>query len=155
MRAGLAFLSMCLALSAQADVSVSFLKPEGYTDAGGNAVDVKRVTDELSRYLEKLGSRYLKPEQNLTIEVLDIDLAGRVSTRTSTDLRVMRGGADWPRMRMRYALETPGQAPRSGEEILSDHDYMRVPNRETDALAHEKRMLDDWFRARFRSARNP
>lgn len=146
-------LSMCLSMSAWAGVDIAFVQPERYTDAGFGAVETQRTTAEIAGHLEKLGKRYLQPEQNLRIEVLDIDLAGRVRAGSPGDLRVMRGGADWPRIRLRYTLESPGQAPRSGEEAISDQDYLRKLPASSESLAHEKRMLDEWFRDRFKRSR--
>jgi hypothetical protein len=33
--------------------------------------------------------------------------------------------------------------------VVSDPEYLRGPQNNLDALAREKRMLDEWFRARF------
>ena len=103
---------------------------------------------EIARHLESLGTRYLKPGQELRIEVLDINLGGRVRYNASPDVRVMRAG-DWPQVRLRYELDSPGEATRKGEEVVSDPEYLRGPQNNLDALAREKRMLDEWFRARF------
>jgi hypothetical protein len=142
---------MLFALPAGADVSVSFLDVSRYTDAGRDPIDAERNTAELGKHLEALGHRYLRPDQTLRIEVLDVDLAGRTHLRggSASDIRVLTGGADWPRMKVRYTLETRGEAPRSAEEDLSDMSYLQNPQRSGESLAYEKRMLDDWFRARF------
>ena len=151
MRTLILSISMLLPLAALADVSVSFLDASRYSDAGRGPVEVARNTAELGKHLEALGRRYLKPDQTLRIEVLDIDLAGRprFSARSANDIRVLTGGADWPRIKVKYTLETRGEAPRSAEEDISDMNYLQSPQRSNESLAYEKRMLDEWFRARF------
>jgi Protein of unknown function (DUF3016) len=60
-----------------ADVKVRFINPEHYTDAGSFGAGSSEATlAEFRSYLGKLGERLLAPGQNLTIEVLNIDLAG-------------------------------------------------------------------------------
>jgi hypothetical protein len=79
--------------------------------------------------------------------VLDIDLAGRLYPRRGgEDIRVMNGGADWPRMRLRTRWSRMARV-RSGDEQLANMNYMQRINRywETDPLRYEKQMLDDWF----------
>lgn len=69
------------ATPADAAVSVTFVDPETYTDAGLYRAYGPRsrepAMEGIRRYLEKLGARTLAPDQKLSIEVLDIDLAGR------------------------------------------------------------------------------
>ena len=148
MRAPLLILSMFLSLAAAAGVTVSFPGPERHTDAGYPAPQAQGTRGEIARHLESLGARYLKPGQEMRIEVLDINLGGRVRYNASPEVRVMRAG-DWPQIRLRYELDTPGEAQRKAEEVVSDPEYLRGPQNNLDALAREKRMLDEWFRARF------
>ena len=142
---------LLFSLPAAAGVSVAFLDSSRYTDAGSDPAEVERNTAEIAKYLEGLGNKYLKPDQMLRIEVLDIDLAGRPRMHRSSpnDIRVLNGGADWPRIKLKYTLEAKGEAPRSAEENLADMNYMMNPDRTGASLAYEKRMLDEWFRARF------
>lgn len=137
-----------LASAAWADVSVSYVKPDDYTDVPRNAVDRERVLKDFSDYFATLNKK-LPAGQNLKIEVLDIDLAGRMWPRRNggEDIRVLNGGADWPRMHLRYTLEQDGQTLRSGDEQLSNMNYMQGISRynDSDTLRYEKQMLDDWF----------
>lgn len=138
------------AASAQAAVVVSFPQPERYSDVGGWGIDPQPSIDEIGRHLQRLGNRYLSPRETLRIEVLDIDLAGQIRPfgHTQTPVRVMKGAVDWPRMTLRYTLESDGKVSETREENLSYSQYLsRTSN--NDALYHEKRMLDDWFRKRF------
>jgi len=138
---------VCLSLPAAAGVTVTF--PEaGPTDAGQTRLETQRATSDIARHLEALGARHLKPGQNLRIEVLDLNLGGRVKPQPGSDARVARAG-EWPQIRVRYELEIPGEPVRKGEEVISDREYLRGPNNDWSALGREKRMLEEWFRARF------
>lgn len=134
--------------AASAQVSVSYVKPDDYADVPRNAIERERVLKDFSNYFESWNAR-LPAGQSLKIEVLDIDLAGRMWPRRNggEDIRVLNDGADWPRMRLYYTLEQNGQILRSGDEQLSNMSYMQRINRywETDTLRYEKQMLDEWF----------
>lgn len=134
--------------AASAQVSVNFVKPEEFMDVPRGEIERGRVLKEFSRYFASFGDR-LPAGQQLQIEVLDIDLAGRTWPRQSTgdELRVLSGGADWPHLKLRYTLEENGTVLRSGESNLSDMNYLqRMPRQsDTDVLRYEKRMIDEWF----------
>src|SRR5258708_3305264 len=101
--AGLAIASS----GALAAVTVSHAEAGRHTRSGGPGA-AARTADEITRHLELLGARYLLPSQNLKIEIVDIDLAGRLrfSARRGEEIRVLDGGADWPSMKLRYTLES-------------------------------------------------
>lgn len=134
-------------------VSVSYAQDARFTDAGRTPWDRESVTQDLTRHLQSLGKQYLPADRELKVEVLDIDLAGemRPSRRTFQDVRVARGRADWPQITVRYSLVSNGQVLKSAEETISDMDYLnRTSGRYANESLHsEKRMLDDWFKARF------
>ena len=144
----------CLLIAAaqSATVTVSFTQPERYSDAGTTAPERETNLAVLAAHLKGLGQRLLPDDQALTVEVLDVDLAGSVwPSRRAGPLRIARGGADWPRIQMRYSLDIPGQEPLSGTEEVGDMDYLRhiAGYTSSGSLGHERRMLDEWFRARF------
>ena len=64
---------------------------------------------------------------------------------------MLRGKADWPRMHLRYRLESNGQVIRSGEDDLADMGYLNGINRydQGDNLRYEKKMIVDWLVQRF------
>lgn len=146
-------MAAALATVAQGAVLVTFTEPEKYVDSGRFSGDAPRMLRELEQHFQYLGSRYLRPDQTLRIEILDIDLAGeeRFRRHANQDVRVLRGGADWPRMHLRYALEGSDKPALTGEEHLSDMNYLHRPAtvRSNESLAYEKRMLEEWFRAKF------
>jgi len=145
--------SLASAAVAAGTVEVTYIKPQTFADAGQWARDVAATQAKLTKYLQSLGENYLPDGQSLSIEVIDIDRAGwqRHFRRQVDDIRVIRNGADWPRIKLRYALAANGQVMKSGEETLADLDYMghfSVYNAD-DPLRYEKRMLSDWFKTRF------
>jgi hypothetical protein len=134
--------------SAAAAVTVTYLAPEKYADVPRDSSARESMMNDLTDHFTWL-STALPPGQDLRIEVLDIDLAGREepSARAASDLRVMRGGADWPRMRLRFSVESNGQVIKRGEAQLSDMDYMAKVSRysEDQPQRYEKAMIDRWF----------
>ena len=155
---GIAFVMQSAGLVAHAagTVQVSYAQPDRFVDAGNRRSDVADTLKELTGHFEALAKRHLPDGQALTIEVLDIDLAGEVrpSRRTAQDIRLLKGQADWPRIKLRYTLESAGQAPRKAEQWVSDMGYLhRLGDRyASESLGYEKRMLAEWFSAEFGAA---
>ena len=139
------------ASAAAGTVQVDFVAPTTYADAGRTLAEAQANRDTLARYLQSLGERYLPAGDTLKVDVLDIDLAGTVLPRARGDLRITRGTADIPKIRLRYTLAAADQAARSGEETVRDLNYLGHPvdYAGKDPLRFEKRMLADWFKARF------
>jgi hypothetical protein len=94
-------------------VNVSFIDPENLTDAslqGGYGMRAEQGTlDEIGRFFESLGSRYLKSGQVLTLDVLNVDLAGRIEwwRRNFYDTRILRDVYP-PRFKLNYQLAEAG-----------------------------------------------
>jgi hypothetical protein len=150
---GLAGLVMLSAGGVSAGVvTVAFSQPGNYQDMPFSPIDREQVIKDLGGHFARLGKR-LPQDQELRIEVLDVDLAGRIypNFRGRDDLRILRGGADWPHMRVRYSLVSNGQVIASGEDQLSDMMYLGRISRysDGDTLRYEKRMIDDWFTQKF------
>jgi Protein of unknown function (DUF3016) len=147
-RTWLAAALLAAAGAASAGVTVNYEKPDDFIDMPRSPQDRDQVLRELTRYFNKL-AQDLPAGQDLKITVTDIDLAGREEPRrwAMDDIRIMRGGADWPTMKLRYSLEQNGQVLRSGEDTLKNMMYQQRINRHfsSDALRYEKQMIDDWF----------
>jgi hypothetical protein len=92
------------AYSAGAAVEVSFHPADQYADIG-DGVDARRTIKEIREHLVKLGERYLQPGFRLSVDVLEVDLAGNLQILDGPDgwESVLNGRAD--------AL-TPYVAPR-------------------------------------------
>ncbi|MBI5719826.1 MAG: DUF3016 domain-containing protein [Burkholderiales bacterium] len=136
-------------------VEVRFVEPERFTDAGRAPFDRDRALESLAAHLRQLGQR-LPDGQRLRVDVLDVDLAGEQVLRRGHDLRVLRGGADMPHIHLKWTLEQGGSALKSGEDRLTDLGYMTsrtTPAASVGDLPHEKRLLAQWFRARFEDPR--
>lgn len=141
-----------------AELSVTFIQPENYVDAGysrslATARDRAEVQRDIERHLQALAERRLAADELLRIEVLDIDLAGRFEPfrfRAGNDVRIVSDSA-WPRITLRYALSRGGQTVVSAEERLTDMNFLMTSNRypSGDRLRYEKALLDDWFDKRF------
>ena len=149
-----------LAMPAEAAVTVAFVDPGHFTDADDSTGNSTRTLLEIKRHLERLGARYLQPKDSLKIEVLNVDLAGRRQTLRSmtSDVRFVNGDADWPRIELRYTLGAESGVPKPVQETIVDMAYLRrvfEPEYVSDPLQYEKRMLDNWFRARFVEHRPP
>ncbi len=141
--------------AAMAAVTVTFVQAENFRDLPFSPSDRERVLKELGEFFVGLEKR-LPPGQDLKIEVLDLDMAGRMvpNFRAGQDLRVLNGGADWPHMTLRYSLSANGAVLASGQDHLNDMAYLDRINGyvDGDSLRYEKRMVDDWFKAKFAAA---
>lgn len=129
------------AVAAQGAVKVTLEDDSQFSDLPFASAEREAVLAQLSEHFQQLAAR-LPPGQDLDIEILDVDLAGRLDPlrRGAGEIRVLRGQADWPRLQLRYAL-------RAGQADLSDMSYLQRLNRYAsgDRLRYEKRMIDDWF----------
>lgn len=134
--------------AASAAVTVNFVKPENYPDMPFSPVDRDATLKDIGDYITSLGKN-LPDGTDVRIDVTDLDLAGRLepSRRGDRDIRIMRGGADWPRMTLHYSVESGGKVIKGGDAQLQDMDYQFHASRLTDGdpLRYEKRMIDDWF----------
>ncbi|MFS8975827.1 DUF3016 domain-containing protein [Cupriavidus necator] len=148
-----------LALSALAappagTLTLIFIHPEAYTDAAyrsdyGSDKERAQVMNDIRRHFDELAARYLPPGYTLSIEVLDVDLAGHFEPWRfhGYDLRVVRD-VTWPRMKLRYELRgSDGAVIGSGEERIADQAFNMGVNvySPTDRLRYEKAMMDRWF----------
>ena len=137
-------------VSAGATVTVTFTKPDNYADMPFTARDRDDVMKELQKHFDKMGAK-LPQGQDLKVEVLDIDLAGRIEPRFrgASDIRILRGSADWPVIQLRYSIESQGKVVKSGEARVADMNYLQghvSGYSSNESLRYEKKMLDDWFK---------
>lgn len=150
---------MSLAVSTAAlsagTVQVTFVEPDKFSDAGRGSVDLERTTLAFDEHLKALGQR-LPDGQSLRLQVTDIDLAGELRpTRNGSDIRMLRGRADWPRVALRYELVQDGRMLKSGEARVADMSYQQASlgMHRGEAYAYEFRMLDRWFSEQILAAR--
>jgi hypothetical protein len=133
---------------AMATVTVTFVKPENFADMPFMQSDKDRVLKDIEAHINKLGTQ-LPAGQDLSVEILDVDLAGRMEPqfRGAQEVRILRGGADWPTIELRYRLEAKGAVIKRGESRVADMNYLRHRPRyeASDIIRYEKQMLDEWF----------
>lgn len=148
MKMALAGLFALGAGAASAGVTVNYVESDKFADLPFAPWEREQVLRELTEHFTKLGEK-LPQGQDLTIEVTDVDLAGREypNVRGGRELRVLKGTADWPIINLRYSLTQGGQVLKGGDARLADMNYMQRINRfsDSDALRAEKRMIDEWF----------
>jgi hypothetical protein len=148
----LAAMLLASAGAASAGVTVKYEDPDKFQDVPKWEKDREQVLKDLSAHFAKLG-KDLPADETLNITVTDIDLAGWVepSRRRIDDIRILRGGADWPMMKLQYTLERNGQVIRSGDERITNMMYQQRINRydNSDYLRYEKQMIDDWYHHAF------
>jgi hypothetical protein len=133
-------------------VDVRFVNSRLYADAGNAAWEEEANLQAIDRHLKARGQRWLPANHVLKVDVLDVDLAGAVRPfHGGAEIRVLRGGADFPRIHLKYTLEVDGKVERSGDEWLTDLNYTGrlTGERSSESLHYEKRMIDEWFKARF------
>lgn len=149
-----ALAAVAASVQAAGTVQVQFVQPEKFADVRDQAFSRERHLDMLKQLLERAAAPYVADGQTLKIDVLDVDLAGEPKRDARiNDLRVLRGKADWPRIDLRYTLESPGQPARSGQASVKDMAYLQrgVGGLPVDEpLRYERRMIDEWFKAEFK-----
>ena len=147
---------------ALAEVKVNFIDPERYTDANlrqryGRSANEPAMR-EIETYLWRLGEAYLQPGDKLTIDVLDVDLAGRFEPWQFNyrDVRFMRQFT-WPSIKVRYRLERGSAVSQVVEETVADRGYLTfLTTRDySNIMPYEKVMLERWFWFRFVQRRPP
>jgi len=149
----LAAAAALVAVPSYATVDVTFVNPEKFSDSANQRYEMQGTLDALAQHMKRAGDRYIAPNETLKIEVLDLDLAGwaRFGGRAPNEIRTVRGGADFPTMKLRYTLQSP-QGARSGEADLSDMTYQNhglTTRGASEPYYYEKRMIDDWLRSTF------
>lgn len=136
---------------AQGAVTVRFVEPQSYTDAGRRYSDSDLAA--LERHLVSLGD-CLKSGDRVDLSILDVDLAGRKEwwRGPAYDVRVMRE-ITWPRIQLEYAWhDAAGKLVDQRRERVADMNYLwrsAYVRNDPDVLPYEKAMLRDWFEGRF------
>jgi hypothetical protein len=143
--------------SANAEVKVSFVNPQGYRDFETETASMRdEMLNELRQTLVELGARYLKPGQSLKIDVLDVQRAGLFRDTTSSHTALLTPNTP-PRIDVQYTLQQNGKLILSAYETVRDIDYFLDPTSHlsSDPLVYEKQILRDWFRQRFSEMKPP
>lgn len=134
------------ALAVPPAIEVSFVKPDAFTDIGPRS-ERDSTLAELRQLVERTGAKRLADGDRLSIEVIDVDLAGHLElTRSAArEVRVSREAYP-PRMTLRYRFERAG-AQRAGEARITDLSYLQGSRRcsGVEPLCREAHMVDAWL----------
>lgn len=147
--------SLAAPIAAAGTVTVSYDAQGTYTDAGTTPTEREQRLAELAAHLKALGEKRLGPDRTLSVELIDLDLTGtlRPSRHPSGDVRVVQSRADGPRIELRYVLRDATKEIAAGRETLHNASLPRIDRPQdatgADPLRHEKKLLDEWFEARF------
>ncbi|QOY95072.1 DUF3016 domain-containing protein [Massilia sp. UMI-21] len=149
-KAVLAAICVLGAGAASAGMSVNYVNPEKFSDLPTSDWERENVLRDLVKFFDKL-AQDLPAGQDLTVNITDIDLAGREypGQRATGDMRVREGKSDWPYVEIHYTLSANGQVIDNGVAQLRDQSYLLRPTKlsmENDSLRYEKRMIQDWFK---------
>lgn len=157
----LLFLVVNLPLGAESTqkISVNFINPENFTDvalSGANTDNTRQyLMAKLRDYLVSLGSEKLPGGSRLTVDILDIDMAGRFEPWQTPQLINTRFIRDIypPRIKLHYVLaDTQGNTLADADDTLSNLTYLQNADPgfiNNDPLRYEKTLLRRWFEQRF------
>lgn len=142
------------ALPDDGPVSVEWTDPAGFSELrfSRNRWESEQGdwVNQLARYLQQRAAARLPEGQRMDVTITDIKRAGSFEPWTGVNfdrVRVMREVYP-PRMTLQVRItDADGQVVAEGERRLVDNGYMtNSAPMDTDALRHEKRMIDDWLR---------
>lgn len=140
-----------LRLADAGPVSVSWADPARYSEFTCRTLAMRDGdwVRRLAEHVRSQGERTLPAGSRLDVRFNDIDRAGECEpSRSGQDFRVLRDNTP-PRINLDYRYTTPAGEVREARDVrLIDLGYLqRTPSiPSTDALSHEKRLLDDWLR---------
>lgn len=141
-------------LELEGPVSVSWGDPSGFTEIrhSRNRFEARRGdwVRDIARHIAKRGAGALAPGERLEVEILDIERAGDFEPAGHGDhVRIVRDIYP-PRIHLRYSRhDAAGRMVDSGERELTDLAFLHRAGGTvsmSDALRHEKRLVDDWIR---------
>ena len=148
---GLAILlAIGIAHGAQAEVAVRYAPARTVSSWAFRSVQERDgMFRELAHYLERIGGRLLPSGRSATIELLEVQPAGRFEPWRASpgdDIRILRDTTP-PRVRLRYSVTERGRTTAQGEETVTDMNYLSnlSARASSDGLAYEKEMLRDWL----------
>jgi hypothetical protein len=159
--AGMMLLTACAAPPAATDTSaatpknirIEYIHPEKFTDVGDRDFPRDSLRNEylgqLRKHLAQGAARLLPAEQQLTVSITDIDMAGNFEPWRIRlyDTRIIRDVYP-PRIDLRFALTAADGTPlREGERQLRNPAFLMTmqPYFRNDPLRYEKALLDDWL----------
>lgn len=133
--------------------TVLFSNVDKYTDFPSWEKDRDDLLNQIGNHIVKRAGDGLPANEQLKVELLQFDMAGRMVTRNAIETRVI-GSNDWPSFRLRYVLLRDGAIVGSGEESVQGMEAAsgRIRYVSDDPLRLEKTMIDHWFKTKFAKA---
>lgn len=145
-----------------ATVEVNWQEPEKFTDIEASYMDpgdqfVELYFSRLERHFQRLATMHLPSDYTLEIDVVDVDRAGRVEVRPSSErdrTRVVMGN-EVPEMVLSYRLlNSAGDLVSSADSMRIKGSVLRTEGRsrfpflnrnDRGAIGPEARMINLWF----------
>jgi len=141
---------------ANATTRVIFYHPDRYSDSAfhnpGQGSTPSLVMSTINQYIQELGNLYLPADQDLTVEILNIQLARFQESWAFTGNRARTSSlmAPPPRITLRYTLTVRGQPFIDAQETLFSMNNLLDQTGQFLAgpFQYEKAILNDWFQRR-------
>jgi hypothetical protein len=136
-------------------VSLVFVKPEGFTDAGYSKTERSSpaILVQLQRFIVETVTSQLPEPLRLEIKITDVDLAGDFELFRGPQFEHVRVNKSIypPRIALEFRVTgSDDQTIKEGVRALTDLDYqLRVVYPREDYLRYEKELLRDWLREEF------
>lgn len=150
------------ALDAEGPVAVAWTDPAQFTEVrfSRNRFDAVRGdwVREIAGHLRKSAASALPAGEQLEVVITDIDRAGdyEPSAHRMANVRMVRDVYP-PSIELRFTRrDASGQVLAEGERRLTDLGFLTTAvgmTGNTDALQHEKRLVDSWVREELRAPR--
>jgi hypothetical protein len=133
-------------------VSVVFVKPEGFIDAGYSKIERSSpaILLQLQRFIVETATGQLPEPLRLEIKVTDVDLAGDFEIFHGPQFEHVRVNKSIypPRIALEFSIiDANDQIVKEGKRQLTDLDYqLRIVYPREDPLRYEKNLLREWLR---------
>jgi hypothetical protein len=153
------------AAETQSIVIVNFRSPESYTDAAldrhAKPTSQSAVLQVLAHEIERLATPRLPQGSRLTVDVTDVDLAGRQSPALGFEYDHIRVYYDYtaPRIKLSYVLSAADgrQTMAADDVVVQGRGYLDGPSAGLDSspLRYEKALIKNWVRETFGGGQSP
>jgi hypothetical protein len=147
---------------ASARVEVIYVNPENFKDftdsSDGSERGAEGYREVFKEYLEREAVRMIPEGTQLTLSITEVDMAGEFEPWRGlrfNDIRIVKDLYP-PRLNFTYKLtDASGAVLREGEKQLRDMNFLMngMSAMSSDALRHEKALVEDWLRAEFPKAK--
>ncbi len=135
-------------------VQIDYIQQEQFTDIASteHGPPNQSYLDQLSKHIMKKAASYLAEDEQLSIAITDIDMAGSFEpwNTPGNDIRMIRHIYP-PRISLSYQLKNAGgNVLEQGDVRLTDLNYQfNSTLNSADAMRYEKALVDDWLEKLF------